>query len=85
MNDSELKAAFPYGARVMPRAEDEVSYTGVLGKPNGDDTFSIWDSPYHETTFNNDITAQDDGFIATNTDGAKYFLRPLTEDQEVSF
>ncbi len=85
LNEAELTKAFPYGAMVIPRAEDDTSFPAALGQNEGDpETFALWDSEVHCTLFRLDsLTEHLDGYEATNLDGAKYFLRPLPQDEEL--
>jgi hypothetical protein len=85
MNDDELKKTFPYGVMVLPRAEGDFSFSGVV-KGDDETTFDVWDSPFHQTAFQRDsLKPTDHGYVATDTDGRTYGLRPLTKEQEVKF
>lgn len=83
MNDHELKKLFPFGATVIPRAENDLSFSAAVGGLGDDDSvFTVWDSPFHSTELSRDLTKSNDGYTTAGPNGT-YFLRPLDKKHEV--
>ena len=89
MNDAELKSTFPFGARLIPYVEDAPATRVVVGQSWEDedypDYFHVWRDPQRDVLLSRDLVPERDGFDTTNGAGEKYFLRPLTKDQEFKF
>jgi hypothetical protein len=84
MNDEELRKAFPFGVNVIPREDDDLSFLAAVGgDTDTDETFSVWDNPFHYLELDRDIEPSNDGFVALGVNGQKYFLRPLDEAHKV--
>lgn len=88
MNDAELAKTFPYGAMVIPRAENEMSFKAKVGDDYEEDPsfFTVWDSPHHSTELSRELSPINDGWETKSAhDKRTYFLRPLSEETGVDF
>jgi hypothetical protein len=86
VNDAELKKTFPFGAMVIPRTEDDISFPAVVGgESDEEETFTVWENPFHDTELSRDLTASGDGYVTEGPNHKKYFLRPLAKKDKVVF
>lgn len=88
MTDEELKSIFPFGAMLLdPEGGASIRVrvaTGVADDAD-DEYFIAWRDPYRDQAFKRDLTPANDGYNAVSASGKKFFLRPLTEDNQPEF
>lgn len=89
MTDEELTAAFPFGAMLVPADGSTPSSRVRVGQEWVDDDdgdyFRVWLDPYRDLFLQRSLDPEFDGFQAVSANGAKYFLRPLPEEDQPTF
>lgn len=85
---------FPYGADVIPRINDDPSYSvkfrvapdaGMFPEEEDDSVVEAWESPFHQVYFSSTFRQANDGWTTKDMQGKTLFLRARTEENAINF